>query len=56
MHDQVHGSDRGPKDDFDGGGPVGIGSHLAPHLRVSHSLGVNCKGFLFWTSGGGGTH
>ena len=43
MHDRVRGFDRGPGGDIDGGGPVEIGSHLAPHLRVSHSLGVNCK-------------
>ena len=48
MHDQVRGSDRGPKGDPDGGGPVGIGSHMAPHLRVYTIWGVNHHiGFYF---------
>ena len=34
MHDRVRGSDRGFRGNFDGGRPVAIGSHLAPHLRV----------------------
>ena len=54
--DLVRGSDRGPRGDPDGGGHVGIGSHLAPHLRVLHCLGINCRDVLSWTSGSGGAH
>ena len=47
MWDQDSGSGCGPRGDPDDGGPMGIGSHLALHLRVSHSLDVNCKEFVF---------
>ena len=48
MHDQVRGSDRGPKGDPDGGGPVGIGSHMAPPSKGLHNLGrQSSMGFSF---------
>ena len=56
MHDQVRGSDRGPKGDPDGGGPVGIGSHMAPHLRVYTVWGVNHQWGFILISGSGGVH
>ena len=42
--DLVRGSDRRPRGDPDGGGPVGIWSHLAHHLRILHCFGRQLKG------------
>ena len=40
-HDRVRGFVRRPRAELDGGRPVEIGSHLAPHLRVYTVWGVN---------------